>query len=99
MTTNVTLEEVSQARKARKRALEEYEDQQRFRDDQTFRTARSELRPARYDDKLDAMRQQTCEGSGEWLREEDNFKRWRDPMDRTLRCLWLHGVPGAGLLH
>jgi len=97
MTTNVTLEEISQAKIARKRALEEYDDAKKFRDNQTFNTIRTELRPETYDTQLLDILQFTSSGSGQWLNKEENFMRWLDPLDRTLRFLWLQGIPGAGM--
>ena len=96
MTVNVTLENILRAQRARKLALDEYDRAARFREHQTFSTIRDEVRPEGYDEKLAGILQQTSEGSGAWVAEQDDMKRWLDPVDRTARCLWLCGIPGAG---
>jgi replication fork clamp-binding protein CrfC len=96
MTMNVTLEGILQAHTARKRALEEYEQAEEFRINQTFSTIRNELNPKSYDRFLaDTMRRSSVK-SGEWLYLNTNFIRWLDANDRAHRLIWLHGIPGAG---
>ena len=96
MTMNVTLEDISRAQRARKQALEEFDRAQKFRDHQTFSTIRNEVRPETHHTKLADILQRTSAGSGKWLDRDDNFMKWLDPLDRTARCLWLCGIPGAG---
>ena len=96
MTVNVTLEDISRAQRARKEALEECERAQKFREHQTFSTIRNEVRPETHHEKLADILQRTSEGSGKWLDKDCEFLRWLDPVDRTARCLWLCGIPGAG---
>ncbi|KAI1457992.1 hypothetical protein F4805DRAFT_474716 [Annulohypoxylon moriforme] len=96
MTTNVTLQDVLQAHQARKRALEEYEQAQKFRDNQTFSTIRSELNPHDRDIELARILRRSSVVSGEWLKDELDFMRWHDPIDRTARSIWLYGIPGSG---
>ncbi|KAI2624405.1 hypothetical protein GGR54DRAFT_629674 [Hypoxylon sp. NC1633] len=96
MTTNVTLEDILQAHQARKRALDEYEYAQEFRDRQIFSAIRSELNPQGYDlDLVDILRRSSV-SSGKWLRNKPDFTRWLDATDRTARCMWLYGIPGSG---
>ncbi|KAI1103967.1 hypothetical protein F4804DRAFT_211097 [Jackrogersella minutella] len=96
MTMNVTLEDIVQAHQARKRALEEYEDAQAFRDNQTFKTIRNEFNPHNHDEKLADILRRSSVKSGKWLENELDFTRWHDPVDRTLKSIWLHGIPGSG---
>ena len=96
LTANMTLEHISRAQWARKRALEEYDLAAKFRDFQTFSTIRDQARPETYDEKLVGMLQETSKGSGAWLDKQDRFTGWLNPVDRTVRCLWLKGIPGAG---
>ncbi len=97
LTEHVTLEDISRAQRARKQALEQYDRAAKFRDQQTFFTIRDQIRPETYDEKLDGILQQTSKGSGAWIDGQDNFKGWLNPGDRTVRCLWLCGIPGAGV--
>lgn len=32
-------------------------------------------------------------GTGDWVFQTDEWKAWRD---KQFRCLWIHGIPGAG---
>ncbi|KAI0387921.1 hypothetical protein F5Y04DRAFT_274777 [Hypomontagnella monticulosa] len=96
MTMNVTLEDILQAYRARRLALEEHEHAQVFRDSQTFTTIRNELHPHDYDVDLADILRRSSVSSGQWLRNEPEFMRWLDPTDRTVRHMWLHGIPGCG---
>ncbi|KAI1770697.1 hypothetical protein F4818DRAFT_431640 [Hypoxylon cercidicola] len=96
MTMNVTLEDILRADQARKLALEENEHQQAFRDRQTFSTIRNELNPHEYEARLVEITRQSSVSPGKWLESEVDFMRWLDVVDRTLRCMWLYGIPGSG---
>lgn len=97
MTMNVTFEDILQAHTARKRALEEYEHAQEFRDRQNFSNIRHELNPLSYDAKLAEILRRSSVKSGAWLDNEPSFSKWLDPTDRTARTLWMHGIPGSGM--
>ncbi|KAI2621405.1 hypothetical protein GGS26DRAFT_262370 [Hypomontagnella submonticulosa] len=96
MTMNVTLEDIIQAHRARKLALEEQEHAQVFRDSQTFSDIRNELHPHDYDADLASILRRSSVNSGRWLQNEQKFMRWLDPTDGTVRHMWLHGIPGCG---
>jgi GTP1/Obg family GTP-binding protein len=99
MTVNVTLEDITRSVRARKQTMEEFKRAQKFRDHQKFSTIRNEIRPDIHYKVLADIIQKTCEGSGKWLDKQDSFMRWLDPIDRTVRCLWVCGIPGAGRFH
>ncbi|KAI0847594.1 hypothetical protein F5Y00DRAFT_271106 [Daldinia vernicosa] len=96
MTANVTLEDIVQAHQARKLALEEHARAQAFRESQTFSAIRNELNPHNYDVELMDILRRSSVASGNWLDDEPDSRRWYDPADNTVRCLWLHGIPGSG---
>ncbi|KAI1092734.1 hypothetical protein F5B19DRAFT_453335 [Rostrohypoxylon terebratum] len=96
MTTNVTLQDILLAHQARKRALEEYEQAQTFRDNQTFSTIRNEINPHDYYTELSSILRHSSVTSGGWLKDEPHFLRWYDPLDRTTRSMCLYGIPGSG---
>jgi hypothetical protein len=99
MTETVTLEDIVRAQEARNLALSEYDRAQKFRDYQAFCAVRDEVNPdIRYEKLANVLRQAT-KGSGSWLDKEEKFINWLDPVDRTVRCFWLCGIPGAGKLH
>ena len=99
MTVNVTLEDISRAERVRKQTLEEFDRAEKFREHQKFSMIRNEVRPETHHEKLADILQKTCKGSGKWLDSQSNFMRWLDPVDRTVRCLWICGIPGAGRFH
>ncbi|KAI0161115.1 hypothetical protein GGR52DRAFT_582536 [Hypoxylon sp. FL1284] len=96
MTMNVNLEAIQRADEDRKLALKENEHQQEFRDKQTYSTIRNELNPCDYDARLVDIDRRSSVRSGEWLKTEPSFMKWLDSSDRTLRCMWLYGIPGSG---
>ena len=98
MTEAVTLEDIVRAQKARNLSLAEYDRAQKFRDYQEFRAVRDEINPDTRYEKLDDILRKTTKGSGAWLDKEGSFMNWLDPLDRTVRCFWLCGIPGAGEL-
>ena len=90
------MESVVQAYEARERAYQEYERMHQFQDWQNFEGVRVALSPYLYDNDLEAFRRECQVESGQWLEEEDNFKKWSDPNDHSVRLFWLQGIPGAG---
>ncbi|KAI1802020.1 hypothetical protein F4811DRAFT_555212 [Daldinia bambusicola] len=96
MTVNVTLEDIREAHKARKLALEEHAHAEAFRENQTFKDIRNELNPHDYDAELEGILRRSSVASGNWLDDEPDFTRWRGSTDSAVRCLWLHGIPGSG---
>ncbi|KAI0840677.1 hypothetical protein F5Y06DRAFT_293941 [Hypoxylon sp. FL0890] len=96
MMTNVTMEDILRAHQARKRMLEEHERAQAFRDSQTFSAIRNELEPHNHDASLADILRRSSVNSGRWLENEADFMKWLDTTDRTMRCMWLHGIPGSG---
>lgn len=99
MTETVTLEDIVRAQEARNMALAEHDRAQKFRDYQAFCAVRDEINPDTRYEKLADMLRHSAKGSGSWLDKEKKFMSWLDPVDRTVRCFWLCGIPGAGKLH
>ncbi|KAK3898167.1 hypothetical protein C8A05DRAFT_38248 [Staphylotrichum tortipilum] len=64
--------------------------------DETLKTTRDEACPETYNSILATILQQTSEGSGICLVDQDDFMQWMDPADSTCGCLWLCGMPGSG---
>ncbi|KAJ8129744.1 hypothetical protein O1611_g3888 [Lasiodiplodia mahajangana] len=96
MTSQVTLEDVAQSYEARKQAMHEYEEQQKFRDRQDFEALASEYSPSTYHRKLAQILDITAPGSGGWLAQKPEFIQWSDKNNVVNRCLWLYGIPGSG---
>jgi hypothetical protein len=98
MNSEVTLENILQAYDSRERAYMEYDRMHDFQDWQNFETVKAAMAPYLYDDDLEAFRRECQSESGQWLEEENSFKRWSDPSDHSVRLFWLQGMPGAGTL-
>jgi hypothetical protein len=96
MNEEVTLENITEEVLARQRDYERYEQQQEFEDLQNFRALLSELSPPLYDKELDTITHDRVSGSGQWLEENVDFKKWVNPRNMSRRCLWLEGIPGSG---
>jgi len=94
--SEVPLASVIQAYEAREKAYQEYERMHQFQDWQNFEGVRVALSPYLYDNDLEAFRKECQVESGQWLEEEDDFKKWSDPNDHSVRLFWLQGIPGAG---
>jgi hypothetical protein len=96
MNSEVTLENILQAYDSRERAYMEYDRMHDFQGWQNFEAVRAAIAPYLYDDDLEAFRRECQSESGQWLEEENSFKRWSDPSDQSIRLFWLQGMPGAG---
>ncbi|KAH6641179.1 hypothetical protein F5144DRAFT_641977, partial [Chaetomium tenue] len=96
MTEAVTLEDIVRAQQDRNLSLAEYDRAQKFRDYQELRAIRDQINPDTCYEKLDHILRKATLGSGSWLDREEMFMKWLDPLDRTVRCFWLWGIPGAG---
>src|SRR5271170_6784620 len=96
MNSEVTLENIVQAYEARERAYQEYERTNQFQDWQNFECVKAAISPYLYDGDLEAFRRECQVESGQWLEEEENFRKWSDPNDHSVPLFWIHGIPGAG---
>ena len=96
MNSEVTIESVAQAYEAREKAYQEYERTHRFQDWQNFEGVKAAVSPYLYDNELEAFRREYQVEPGQWLEDEDDFKKWLDPNDHSVRRFWLQGIPGDG---
>ena len=96
MNCEVTLVNIVQAYDAREKAHQEYERNHQFQDWQNFEGVKTAISPYLYDNDLEAFRRECQVEPGKWLEEDQNFKKWSDPNDLSVRLFWLHGIPGAG---
>jgi hypothetical protein len=90
-------EHIQQEHEARVRSLEHFESVEKAHQLQEYRGLRTEISPQTYDDKLDRLRGQLCSGTGKWLLKDDTFTKWLNASDSSVRLIWIHGIPGAGL--
>ena len=40
----------------------------------------------------------SCPGSGQWIIDRERLRHWKDSDTPNNSVLWLHGIPGAGVL-
>jgi hypothetical protein len=84
-----TLEDITKAQLDRQQA-------EKFRNEEAFQSFFNVLQPVTYDARLAEILKQTAKDSGRWLDQNSDFQKWLDPTTRTIHCLWVHGIPGAG---
>jgi hypothetical protein len=96
MTSEVTLESISQEVAARQRDYAEFERIQEHQALQNFRSLLTELAPCMYDKELRAISRNLAAGSGQWLAQRTEYMTWANANNKSHRCLWIHGIPGAG---
>ncbi|UKZ56611.1 hypothetical protein TrVGV298_010450, partial [Trichoderma virens] len=99
MRNNVRLEHLREENEYRQRAFEHFEATQKSNLRQEYNTIKTDLSPSYYDTELYRIRGQVCKGTGNWLKQASDFKKWFDGNDDSTRILWLCGIPGAGKTH
>jgi hypothetical protein len=97
MNAEVTLENITEEVLARRHTYERYEQQQDFEDLQNFRALLAEISPRLYGNELDIITIDRVSASAPWLEKDADFKTWVNPRNMSRRCLWLQGIPGAGI--
>lgn len=97
MNAEVTLENITEEVLARRHTYERYEQQQDFEDLQNFRALLAEISPRLYGNELDIITTNRVSASAPWLEKDVDFKKWVNPRNMSRRCLWLQGIPGAGM--
>ncbi|UKZ82346.1 hypothetical protein TrVFT333_010133 [Trichoderma virens FT-333] len=96
MRNNVRLEHLREENEYRQRAFEHFEAMQKNNLRQEYNTIKTDLSPRYYDTELYRILGQVCKGTGNWLKQASDFKKWLDGNDDSTRILWLCGIPGAG---
>ena len=96
---HVTTDQITQEYDARQLAYEARRDYDKTNSDKDYETARNYIAPRFYEKELEKFHRGIHPKSGNWLHENDQFKRWLDTDDLTMRTLWLQGIPGAGNHH
>ena len=99
MVDEVTLEDITEAHKARDAAFVRYERTQKFEERQDYESVEAFVKPRLYDHELDQLRRMRCNDTGRWLQKDKTMCRWLDYADSKTRLVWLQGIPGAGSYH
>jgi Cdc6-like AAA superfamily ATPase len=89
---NTSLAEFRSNRENREKRIIEERDE---KNEQRFRELRTWLQGADFEHDHDTLRRAQLPGTGRWLFENTQFKRWFDPLS-TYSLLWMNGLPGAG---
>lgn len=92
----MTLAHITEAQAARVRAYREYEEGHEFQLRQDFALAESSLSPQLFDLELETVLGNCSAKAGEWLFQQESFRKWSDSDDLSTRLLWFEGIPGAG---
>ncbi len=96
MRNEAGIAEIKAANEARARSIAHFELGQGFQESQKFEGLRTWLNPARYDERLDWLRNRIHEGSPKWLFQAKEFQEWLDMSNKEATWLWLQGNPGSG---
>ncbi|KAE8391110.1 hypothetical protein BDV23DRAFT_182821 [Aspergillus alliaceus] len=95
----VTLQDITEARKHRIKSLEEFDKTHKSQQDQKYFSLRGRLSINLYDDRLDWIRNRSVPGCEKWLLNDTAFCKWHDGVNwgnQSTAWLWLQGIPGAG---
>jgi hypothetical protein len=96
MRNEMTLHHIREEHELRVKALNHFDQETEFQDEQKFHALRSRVAPMNYDDRLDWLLNRLSDGSVKWLKCERTFLDWLDISNLAVRLLWLQGIPGAG---
>lgn len=96
MRNKVRLEHLREEFEHRQRALDHFEATQKSNMRQEYNVIKTDISPSFYDAELYRIRGQICMGTGNWLKQASDFKKWLNGDDDSTRILWLCGIPGAG---
>ncbi|EHK42065.1 hypothetical protein TRIATDRAFT_295808 [Trichoderma atroviride IMI 206040] len=99
MRTKVTLEHIREEYEHRQRASAHFKATQKSNMRQEYNVIKTDISPQSYGADLYRIRGQVCAGTGNWLKQDSDFKKWLDVDDDSTRMLWLCGIPGAGKTH
>ncbi|KAF3066316.1 hypothetical protein CFAM422_009490 [Trichoderma lentiforme] len=99
MRNKVRLEHLREEYEHRQRAFDHFEATQKSNMRQEYNIVKTDISPRFYDAELYRIRGQVCKGTGNWLKQASDFKKWLNGDDDSTRILWLCGIPGAGKTH
>ncbi|KAL6826144.1 hypothetical protein V8C40DRAFT_286985 [Trichoderma camerunense] len=99
MRNKVRLEHLREEFEHRQRAFDHFEATQKSNMRQEYNIIKTDISPRFYDAELYRIRGQICMGTGNWLKQASDFKKWLNGDDDSTRILWLCGIPGAGKTH
>jgi len=96
MTEEVTLEHIIQAHSARQHANAEIERNRELQETRLFHGLLSDLKIELYDADLETLVRSCPPNSGEWILDNEDYKKWSNSSGSTNSRFWLQGIPGAG---
>jgi len=97
MRNEVSLEHIREEHEARTREFDHYEQTREFQEWQYFSAVQIHISPRLYDNELDRLHINICEGTGLWLQKSQAFHKWLDFSDTSTNLVWLQGIPGSGM--
>ncbi|WYZ35798.1 hypothetical protein EsH8_X_000445 [Colletotrichum jinshuiense] len=96
MRNEVTILDITEARKARVRSSLHFMQAEAHQQRQKYQGLKSRMSPNLHDDRLDQLRNRCVPDCGTWLFRDEKFCEWLDDSNKTAVWLWLQGIPGAG---
>ncbi|KAF4628634.1 hypothetical protein G7Y89_g9520 [Cudoniella acicularis] len=94
--SEVTIGHIRKAHEARAHAFDSFKRIEDSQASQRFQSLETAITPRFYDNELDRLRRQSCQGTTKWLLQNSIFNQWLDVSSPSIDLLWLQGIPGAG---
>lgn len=94
---NVTLEHVLQAYSFRRDMLEKFDEEIKYRNQANLRFLRDTMSSPWCEAQLQSTIKLSSSDSGSWLFNHLSFQTWLRSQKLEDRCLWIQGIPGAGM--
>ena len=94
MMSHVTLEHILRSHQERQRAVKAEEQAEEARNRQYWKEMEKDISPLPC--KLHDILSDSCNKTGLWLEKKNQFRSWKNGETKS-RCLWLSGIPGAGI--
>lgn len=94
--SEVTVEHLRKAHEARAHAFDSFRRIEDSQASQKLQSLEAAIDPRFYDNELDRLRKESCQGTTRWLLQEPILSQWLDMSSSSVNILWLQGIPGAG---
>ncbi|KAM6529098.1 hypothetical protein FALCPG4_010048 [Fusarium falciforme] len=86
---------IAQAKRDRRSALEKYDRDQKQLENRDFQSLRQDWQVNLYQARSTEVTSRIQRGK--WLQTKEELKNWLKKTNKKSRCIWIRGIPGAGL--
>ncbi|KAF4995233.1 hypothetical protein FGRMN_5264 [Fusarium graminum] len=92
----VRLQDIQEASEARQHAVKSFAKLEESDRRQEYEALETAIKPVFYAQKLGHVLNRVCDGTGDWLIENEDMKRWFRVVPGSEKIIWVCGIPGAG---